>query len=246
LNSTDHVQIYGEHGGFLKDIARAYFLNLEDNKIEKYIMKENISGKDPGLVYSSLKNPQLWCAWTNWYNKEALKDNFRNFIESFFNPVALKQKVYWGFKEIRYGLADRVVEMLADLYSGARFIFIVRHPVDVVASKISARMSDGIETDAHNWVKQNTFFLQFHGKSNAQSIVVRYEDLASKDGLQLKQLFDWLDFPLSDKQANIIEITKPGEVGRPKRIRLNYNEVDNINKITKELRCELGYSEPNF
>jgi hypothetical protein len=54
-----------------------------------------------------------------------------------------------GFKEIRYGLSDLVLEMLADLYPNGRFVFIVRHPVDFVASKISAWIDDGIETDAH-------------------------------------------------------------------------------------------------
>jgi hypothetical protein len=52
-------------------------------------------------------------------------------------------------KEIRYGLSDLVLEMLADLYPNGRFVFIVCHPVDVVASKISAWIGDGIETDAH-------------------------------------------------------------------------------------------------
>jgi hypothetical protein len=42
LNSVDNVMIYGEHGGFLRHIAEAYFLNLEDEKIEKYIMSQNV------------------------------------------------------------------------------------------------------------------------------------------------------------------------------------------------------------
>ena len=242
LNSVDNAMIYGEHGGFLIQIAAAYFLNLEDKMIEKYIMSQNVAGKEPISVFETLKNPQLWSAWTNWYNQETVKNNFRDFIESFFNPISLEQKVHWGFKEIRYGLNDRVLEMLADLYPDGRFVFIVRHPVDVVASKISARASDGIEADAHTWVAQNTSFLDFFREDRERSRIVCYEELIGNDIQQLSQLFDWLGFALSDEQRDIIETTKPSYKGRPQPAKLTHDEVSSINKITEEIRNELSYS----
>ncbi len=241
LNSVDNVMIYGEHGGFLRQIAEAYFLNLEDKKIEKYIMSQNVAGEDPTLVFDRLKDPQLWSAWMNWYNRETVKKNFRDFTESFFNPIALERKVHWGFKEIRYGLNDRVLEMLADLYPKGRFIFMVRNPVDVVASKMSARMSDGLETDVQSWVEQNSYFVDFYRRNKERSKIVRYEDLIGSNSPQLKQLFDWLGFSLTDKQTNIMELTKPSYHGRPRPVRLADDQIDEINKITKELREELGY-----
>jgi len=242
LNSVDNAMIYGEHGGFLIQIAAAYFLNLEDKMIEKYIMSQNVAGKEPISVFETLKNPQLWSAWTNWYNQETVKNNFRDFIESFFNPISLEQKVHWGFKEIRYGLNDRVPEMLADLYPDGRFVFIVRHPVDVVASKISARASDGIEADAHTWVAQNTYFLDFFRENSERSRIVCYEEIINNNNKQLSQLFDWLGFALSDEQRDIIEITKPSYKGRPQPAKLTHDEINSINKITQEIRNELGYS----
>jgi hypothetical protein len=241
LNSVDNVMIYGEHGGFLRQIAEAYFLNLEDKKIEKYIMSQNVAGEDPTSVLESLKDPQLWTAWMNWYNRETVKKNFRDFTESFFNPIALGQKVHWGFKEIRYGLNDRVLEMLADLYPKGRFIFMVRNPADVVASKISARMSDGLETDVQSWVEQNTNFLGFYRLNKEKSRIVRYEDLIGSNSPQLEQLFDWLGFSLTDKQTNIIELTKPSYHGRPRPVRLADDQIAKINKITTALREELDY-----
>jgi hypothetical protein len=242
LNSVDNVAIYGEHGGFLKQIAAAYFLNLEDKMIEKYIMSQNAAGKDPLSVFQTLKNPQLWSAWTNWYNRETVRSNFRDFIESFFNPISLEQKVHWGFKEIRYGLDDQVPEMLADLYADGRFVFIVRHPVDVIASKISARASDGIEADAHTWVAQNTSFLNFCRVHSERSKSVHYEEIISNNSKELSHLFDWLGFSLSDRQKDIIKTTKPRYKGRPKPAKLTHDEVNSIQKITQELRNELGYS----
>ena len=242
LNSVDNAMIYGEHGGFLKQIAAAYFLNLEDKMIEKYIMSQNVAEKDPISVFETLKNPQLWSAWTNWYNQKTVKNNFRDFIESFFNPSSLEQEVHWGFKEIRYGLDDRVVEMLADLYPDGRFVFIVRHPADVIASKISARASEGIEADAHTWVAQNTYFLHFSRENSESSRIIHYEEIIGNDSKQLSQLFDWLGFALSDRQRNIIETTKPSYIGRPRPAKLTEDEINNINKITQEMRGELGYS----
>ncbi|MGD8313507.1 MAG: sulfotransferase [Syntrophobacterales bacterium] len=242
LNSVENIMIYGEHGGFLKDVAKAYFLNLEDKMIEKYIMSQNVAGKDPHSVFETLKNPQLWSAWTNWYNQETVKNNFRDFIESFFNPGSLKQKVHWGFKEIRYGLNDRVPEMLADLYPNGRFVFIVRHPVDVIASKISARASKGIEADSHTWVVQNTSFFNFSSENSARGKIVRYEELINNNSKELTQLFDWLGFSFSDRQKNIIETTRPRYKGRPRPAELTADEVHSIKKITQEMRDELGYS----
>ena len=242
LNSVENVMIYGEHGGFLKQVAAAYFLNLEDKMIEKYIMSQNVAGKDPHSVFQTLKNPQLWSAWTNWYNHETVRNNFRDFIESFFNPDSLEQKVHWGFKEIRYGLNDRVPEMLADLYPNGRFIFIVRNPVDVVASKISARASEGIEPDARTWVAQNTSFLSFCRENSMRSRIVHYEKLISYNSKALSQLFDWLGFSFSDRQRDIIESTKPRYKGRPRPAKLTHDEVNTIKKITQEIGNELGYS----
>jgi hypothetical protein len=241
LNSVDNVTIYGEHGGFLRHIAEAYFLNLEDKKIEKYIINQNVAGEHPDAVIERLKNPQQWSAWTNWYNRETVKRSFRDFTESFFNPIPLRGKVHWGFKEIRYGLSDRVLEMLANLYPNGRFIFVVRNPVDVVASKISARMSDGIEADAHSWVEQNSNFLEFYRLNNECSRIFRYEDLINDSGPQLDKLFDWLRISLADKQIDIIEITRPSYHGRPRPVRLTDSQIDEINKITKGLRKELDY-----
>lgn len=241
INSVDDAMIYGEHGGFLKHVATAYFMNLENEKIKKYIMDKNVAAKAPASVLEDLKNPRLWSAWTNWYNKKEVKKNFRDFIESFFNPGALQYAMHWGFKEIRYGPDDRVAEMLSDLYPDGRFIFIVRHPVDVVASKISVRMSDGIEADAHKWAWQNAFFMNFCKESEERRTIVRYEDLINKNGQQLKQLFHWLGFSLSDRQSNIIETTRPKETEEPKRERLSREEVIQINTITQAMRYELGY-----
>jgi hypothetical protein len=241
LNSVEEVMIYGEHGGFLRQIAEAYFLNLEDKKIAKYILSQNVVGEEATSVTERLKNPQGWSAWTNWYNRATVKKNFREFIESFFNPIPLGRKRHWGFKEIRYGIDDRVLEMLADLYPQGRFIFVVRNPVDVVASKISARMSAGIEADAHSWAEQNGHFLGFYRLNKKISRIVRYEDLISSDGPQLDELFNWLGFFLTDKQINIIETTRPRYHGRPRPVRLAYDQINEINKITKELRKAFDY-----
>jgi hypothetical protein len=55
----------------------------------------------------------------------------------------------------------------------------------------------------------------------------------------LSQLFAWLGFALTDKQRDIIQITKPKYHGRPRLARLADDQIREITKITEELRKEL-------
>jgi hypothetical protein len=84
--------------------------------------------------------------------------------------------------------------------------------------------------------------LDFFRENSERSRVVCYEEIIGNNSKQLSQLFDWLGFSLSDRQRDIIEITKPSYKGRPQPAKLTHDEVDSINKITQEIRNELSYS----
>jgi hypothetical protein len=84
--------------------------------------------------------------------------------------------------------------------------------------------------------------LDFFRENSERSRVVCYEEIIGNNSKQLSQLFDWLGFALSDEQRDIIETTKPSYKGRPQPAKLTHDEVSSINKITQEIRNELGYS----
>lgn len=245
LNSADDVMIWGEHGGFLKQVAAAYYFNLTDKEIEQQILKQNPVAQDPNLDFNRLKINKIGYSWMNWYSREEIDENFRRFIASFFNPVEMT-KTHWGFKEIRYGIEDRVMEMLADLYREARFVFIVRNPLDVVASQVVMGWYGTAKHLAKVWAVQNQQIIDFCRVHEDRVHVVRFEELASRESNAIPDLFEWLGYPATEKQYEILEIQegiwkKTRKDGRAHSEMFSRWERGRILKAVKAQKRALGY-----
>ena len=166
LNSADDVMIWGEHGGFLKKVARAYYHHTENPQVERKIFNQNLVPKDPSLDFNRLRLKDFGYSWMNWYGRQEVVANFAGLIESFFHPPGMEKR-HWGFKEVRYGGDDRALEMLAELFPNARFVFIARNPVDVIASQAALgwgskrALSSGWKPLAEGWAAQNRALLEF-------------------------------------------------------------------------------------
>lgn len=268
INSAEDVVIWGEHGGFLSQVAEAYFFNFEDKTILHNIPKHNYPFHTPQARVRELKNSKLWPGWFNWYSQREVQDIFRSLIENFFNPPDLKQNVSWGFKEIKYGQGCRTLEMLSDLYADAKFIFIIRDPIDVIAAyffkyikkksglgeqltisraiELKENCKFSITKEAEMWRKQNNYFIDFRKKNSQRSLLVAYEDLIA-DPSTSESIFKWLGIPYSNQKIWQILEMKEGRgesikagFGKPRSI-LTDNEIDKIREITQEVtkECEL-------
>ncbi len=205
LNSAEDVMIWGEHGGFLKQIAEAYFFNLNNEEIDLQIFRQNPVAKDPSFDFHNQKMEKIGYCWINWYGKKEIEANFGKFIESFFNPHSLG-KACWGFKEIRYGFDDSVMEMLAAIYPQARFVFIVRDPIDVLASQVAMGWYGGWKYLAEKWAIQNRHIIEFCNANEDRVFTVKYEDLVSRESDIIRKLFDWLGFTISEETYGILDI----------------------------------------
>ncbi len=246
FNSRDDVAMWGEHGGFLKGVADAYFLNLTDKDTKEQILGINYFVKKPREILDRLHHPKkLGYAWINCYSEKTLKKNFRTFVESFFRPKFLKRKVHWGFKEIRYSNGS-VIAMLDDLYPEAKFVFIVRDPLDVVASQLMMGWKGEPKERAKKWAIRNKHLLNFHNNNKDKSFIIRYEDLIRKESGALKELFDWLGWEITTKQYDVIGIKegiwkKERTDGKPHRAMFTKEQIEQISKKTKEVSEQLGY-----
>lgn len=245
LNSAEDVMIWGEHGGFLKQIAEAYFFNLNDKEINRQIFKKNPVAKEPNLDFHRLKLRKIGYSWTNWYGKQELTDNFKQFVESFFNPHSLEKR-HWGFKEIRYGIDDSVMDMLADIYRQARFVFIVRDPVDVLASQVAMGWDDEWKHLANKWAIQNQQIMDFCRENEDRVYLVKYEDLISRGSNTITDLFNWLGFAVSETQYDILDIEdgiwkKTRQDGMPHRTIFSKWRLRQILDIVKFQKRALGY-----
>ena len=265
VNSSEDTLIWGEHGGFLSQVAEAYFLNLEDKTILCNIPKQNKPFDTPQAKVKKLKNSKLWPAWYNWYSQREVQVIFRSFLENFFYPPNVPKNLSWGFKEIKYGQGCRTLEMLADLYADAKFVFIIRDPIDVVASNYfkSIKKKSGlgsqltisrakefkenceflIQEEAEAWSKQNAYFQDFQEKNSHRSLEVVYEELIS-DLSVAESILEWLGVSYSNEKIRQILEMKEGRgesimagEGKTRSI-LTDNEIEKIREITQGITKE--------
>ena len=251
LNSADDVMIWGEHGGFLKQVALAYFHHTEKRKVNQAIFRRNPVAKDPNLDFDRLKLTDIECSWMNWYGRREVAANFAGLIESFFHPPGMEKR-HWGFKEIRYGGDDRAIEMLAELFPNARFVLIARNPVDVVASQAAlgwgARMAlgSGWKQLSEAWAAQNRGLLNFQRANEERTRWIRYESMISKDSGAVDDLFKWLGLETSDRKDEIVDHKegiwrKERKDGKPHRAMFSERKIRRIARIVRGPGSALGY-----
>lgn len=237
LNSVPEVCIWGEHGWFLKDIAKSYFLNLENDFL---LSRLGLSKNSLTAGLEKIKNPKIFSPWVNWFSKIDLSKNYAGFIESLFNPD--KKSKAWGFKEITYGNDDRVLDFLIDIFPEAKFVFLVRNPVSVVTSQVfnfDKGNKEKLETRIKDWVIKNRNLYQFYQKYRANCFIIKYEDLINKNSKILKLLFNFLGFELTKKQYEVIDLKEGrGETGKKNNTK---EEEEKIKIKTNEIAFKYGY-----
>jgi len=242
LNSVHSVTIWGEQGYFLKKVAEAYF-----NRIEL-----SDPGPQPQLqvhehmyryaLRKTIKDPKFWSGWAQWYGEDRFRENFRKFIKSFYAPSFLGAK-HWGFKEVRYGCNDRVIEFLQDIFPKARFIYIVRDSASVIRSQLAWNNKGSLGKHIHKWNMQCRFYHQVCLKNKDKSFFIRYEDMIDERSPALEDLFEFLNFRFSDKQKKVMRLKDGRGATRKewKETALSEDDVQRILDETQEVRKLLGY-----
>jgi hypothetical protein len=144
LNTYADVTIWGEHDGVLGAYAEQYFrlLALADGEHPLF------AGRPDGVPFDRArlaegKARDRWQAWLNWFGPSDLTEIFRRQVLTLLRPPLLGEDETWGFKEIRYGEGDRVIEFLAGLFPDAIFIFLVRDGFNTVASQLTQGWQGG-------------------------------------------------------------------------------------------------------
>lgn len=237
LNTVDDVAILGEHGGYLSHIADAYHSAM-DRSQSRLMESRDLAG-----IRKRLGQPEIWPGWTNALDHPSLRANFAAMLRSMFHPWD-EPVGYWGFKEIRYGPDDGVLEMLTDAFPRARFVFIARHPVNTVAS---ARIfhSASLPELITRWDAKYRYYNDFLMSHPDICVLVRYEDVLAGDGMG--QLLKALGLRCTDTQREVLAL-EDGRYASPVRsqgidpiYRLNSDELRRIYCGTTMSRKLLGY-----
>lgn len=135
INCTSEITLWGEHGGFLRQLAQAYSSASHPNFTRNI---RRAKGWVPQLLEKrAVLQPNQRAVntieWVNDYEPEALREAFRGMLLALFAD-GVPQGSRWGFKEIRYG--EDEAAFLQAMFPQAQFVYLLRHPVAVLRSQI--------------------------------------------------------------------------------------------------------------
>ena len=211
LNTDENIIIWGEHAGFLKDIAKSYFTLTESQQItNNYYQNKNI---DKSIIVGALKEYRKSINWVNSFDRQSIKDNYRNLIINLLNDGVNVEKNIWGFKEIVYSKHDRTFDMLLNIFPSSKFIFSLRHPFNVIASMVinwndSALIEkqirnydlDSLETliinYAQRWDNVASSFKYWSIENKANYCIEKYENLVNDPKNAVEHIFKFIDLPM--------------------------------------------------
>jgi hypothetical protein len=189
LNTNREFLIWGEHNGFLRQIAAAYYEAPHPRFPDK-------SDLDAEHRIERLRDARRWPAWDNLCGEQEFLDRFRAFVRSFFaDPTGPATR--WGFKEIRYGRSadDQTLRFMFDCFPQTRLVILIREPAPTIFSILSRwvfaeKRQGNIQLDdldqrilaaAHAWSVQ---YMHLHVLSQAHApncLSLCYEKLASPE-----------------------------------------------------------------
>ena len=128
---------------------------------------------------------------------------FASFIDSIVSGyVREKGGRRWIYKE----LVNPDSLALIDILFGyrARFIWLVRHGLDVVNSEIERYEGRGVQCAdlseyAREWTLKNELFADFHERTPDRCVKVRYEDLVENPVAEARRLLEFLQEPWDEE-----------------------------------------------
>jgi hypothetical protein len=154
----------------------------------------------------------------DWYGRlgfsdDELDERMREFYGGMFERWAASQgKKRWGDKTPWHAWQLREISRV---FPDAVVLATVRHP-GAVAASVSGRFRLGWGGAVSHWINTETELVQRGRELGDRFLLVRYEDLVLDPATTLREVFDWLDAPWSDRllEHHVVH----GERGGPKKV----------------------------
>jgi hypothetical protein len=182
LNSYPDVFIRGEHHGYLRHVAEGFHamwnseIAMSDPRPWQQLETDPLRASDPAQ------------SWLNPLDRDGWIGVHRRYLDSIFLPPELHRHRYVGFKDTQYFYhdVDRTIDFLKLLYPHARFVFIVRHGLNSLASWHAAhenlrKLSDCARL-SRQWSAQTDRLKAIHASGSVDSYWVVYEELLRGEG----------------------------------------------------------------
>lgn len=202
LNTSCDITIWGEHAGFLKGIAQAYHTLTEEDLIKQNLYTRRT---DPSVLIGALQDFTISPNWVNSFDIAHVTKCFREMIVRLLNRGVDVEETRWGFKEILYNESDHMMEMWTRLFPSTSYLFVVRHPFDVIQSMILAwslpedqalgnrRIAELITNYAKRWTAAKRGICSWTSEHGYDSLTIKYEDLVENPAHWVDRIFNWLD-----------------------------------------------------
>jgi hypothetical protein len=251
LNTNPEFLIWGEHNGFLRQIAAAYYDAAHPRFPDQ-------SGLDEADRIKKLRDSRRWPAWDNLCGTEEFRERFRAFIRSFFaDPAGRSPR--WGFKEIRYGLTadDRTLRLMFDCFPETRLLILVREPEATIFSVLShwafadqrqgnihlEELDQRILAAAGSW---NAQYMQLQSVAQAHAANcrrIRFEDLGSP--ATYHQLSKFLETASFNYRSQVEKVKDPSNKTDLTALLIQRRIASlrpQIESVTWDARAAFGYS----
>lgn len=259
INASPQALIWGEHAGFLRPIATGYFRLLNSENLERVVF-QNPGKYSPINVMNNRKEIcQSDISWMNDFERDFLKANFKNFVESCFCSNLPLSISCWGFKEILYGVDsnDSSIDMLIELFPKSRNLIMTRHPFDTVISMITAwhphlldkikhknnskELDNLVQKRFREWSVQNQKLLDYVHRFPDNFIWLKYEDFSSKF---CDMVFDFIDIECPEGVEEILDnkVWQTRKSPKADLVRQRLRPIqEDVWNIVEKIASELGY-----
>jgi len=251
LNTNSDFLIWGEHNGFLREVAEAYYQAVHSRFPDRERLGES------GRV-NRLRAGRRWPAWDNLCGAAEFRERFQTFVRSFFaSPESRASR--WGFKEIRYSRdsGDRTFPFLFDCFPEARLVVLIREPRATIFSMLSRwvfseQRSQEIGNEeldlqilaaAKSWNAQYAALHAFAQEHASLCTHVRYEDLTSAN--TYGRLASFLGTSPFDFKGQIARVKDRADQTDPAAARIQRAMAKlrpQIESLTSEMRAIHGYT----
>lgn len=256
INSNPRFAICGEHGGFLRPLAQTYQTLTADKQVQSYIHEK---GNDRAAFLKSIRVSNSFTAWDNFFQRDDVITQMRALIRGLLQA---DETLRWGFKEVRYTGLD-VLPMLRDLFPEAQYLFLVRHPLDVITSRATSflrpigtravagevqarqRYTKGILDSLNGWQRLYETLFAVAKDMPGQSLTVRYEELSAADPALIKSLEQFLGegrFNVGDVLRHKIDPAERGGALESLAASILLENWDHVVACVGETATEAGYT----
>jgi len=198
LCSHPRIMIWGENHALVEELRAAH---RKMAKLQALSRKQK-EGSSQGVhqAWIPMVNPEV----------DHFERGLRALLESTFaEPAHRAGKERWGFKEVRHDMAT--AEFLSRLFPESRFLLLVRHPQDCLASaRATTREGRGLLVEAggsrafvEHWRRLTESFLSEGDR--APSLLVRYESMVEAPHAWIERIAKFLDEDPSEFDVSVFD-----------------------------------------